>query len=575
MLGGVSPRAILALWGYLEADPIVVGVLVTAIVGIAIIYVVTRARRRRGRLRGGRRVARVAQGQVGDRPFGRTVYAIAARGFGGELRLTQDGQTYRVGWREGRIVAADSPVPSDTVGRIALGAGLVNTAQLSDALRAVARGGGGTQLEIIANTAKLDAVRVLELKRQVLAMRTLRVFALETATFELDDQLGLEVDGEVAPLDPLWAIFHGVAAHFSEGRLRKEIEAGVGGQGLRVVEEQIGLLGRFGLDPGAKPLLVRMRKEAVTVAAATAGMGRDEAMAVMAMLYALWCCGCVVGDGAVAVAAPAAAPAPAPPVREKSRPSIRVPAPGTQKVSVAKPAAVSVTDAKALVKDKLALVKAGADHFALLGVAQNVPRDELQKAYLKLAKVLHPDRLKAYQIEDPEVGKIFAIVNQAFAVLGDPAQRQKYVERLARGNIDEDAAAEEMAARLFGAEEAFLRGQAAMRRNQPAAAVPEFKRAVELNPDEGEHLAMLAWAMWCAAGNKETVGKEVRQLLTSAIAMAPRCVPAFFYRGQIAKQQNNLEQAAECFDKVLELDPDHKEAQTEVRLLTSRKQRGR
>jgi hypothetical protein len=45
----VSPRAILALWGYLEADPIVVGVLVTAIVGIAIIYVVTRARRRRGR----------------------------------------------------------------------------------------------------------------------------------------------------------------------------------------------------------------------------------------------------------------------------------------------------------------------------------------------------------------------------------------------------------------------------------------------------------------------------------------------------------------------------------------------
>ena len=93
-------------------------------------------------------MARVAQGQVGDRPFGRTVYAIAARGFSGELRLTQDGQTYKVGWREGRIVAADSPAPSDTIGRIALGAGLVTTAQLSDALRAVARGGGGTQLEI-------------------------------------------------------------------------------------------------------------------------------------------------------------------------------------------------------------------------------------------------------------------------------------------------------------------------------------------------------------------------------------------------------------------------------------------
>ncbi len=37
----------LGLWGYAEADPLVVGLLVAAILAISIIYVVTRARRRR------------------------------------------------------------------------------------------------------------------------------------------------------------------------------------------------------------------------------------------------------------------------------------------------------------------------------------------------------------------------------------------------------------------------------------------------------------------------------------------------------------------------------------------------
>ncbi len=91
-----------------------------------------------------------------------------------------------------------------------------------------------------------------------------------------------------------------------------------------------------------------------------------------------------------------------------------------------------------------------------------------------------------------------------------------------------------------------------------------------MNPDEGEHVAMLAWATWCAAADKEAVAKEVRQLFTRAIAMAPRCVPAYFFRGQVAKQQNNAEAAIECFRKVLELEPQHKDAELELRLLAAR-----
>jgi hypothetical protein len=38
---------VLGLWGYAEADPLVVGILIGTLLAISIIYVVTRARRRR------------------------------------------------------------------------------------------------------------------------------------------------------------------------------------------------------------------------------------------------------------------------------------------------------------------------------------------------------------------------------------------------------------------------------------------------------------------------------------------------------------------------------------------------
>ncbi|HTM23053.1 MAG TPA: tetratricopeptide repeat protein [Kofleriaceae bacterium] len=489
-------------------------------------------------------MALVAQGQVADRPFGRTVYAVAARAFTGELRLTADGQSYRVGWRDGQIVAADSPAPADTVGRVALAAGLLTTAQLSDALRTIARGGGGTQLEIVARAGGLDETRVVELRRLVVAQRAMRVFALDSAAFALHDQLELDRDGDAPPLDPLWAIYHGVAAHYSEARLKKELH-GVGG--LRLIEAQIGLLPRFGFDPAIKPMLQRMRQAPMTPAG-----GKDD----LAVLYALWCCGCAEATATVA-------PAPPPPPRSALPPK---PAP-TPPPAPAKP---SDDPTRNLILAKLALVKKGADHFELLGVTRTVRTDELHKAYLALARVLHPDRLRAHAIDDPEVGKVFAVVNQAFAVLNDPSMRAKYIHKLERGNVDEDAEAEALAARLFGAEEAFQRGLAALRRNQPAAAIGDFKRAVELNPEEGEHLAMLAWAMFCAAPDKEAAARDVRPLFTRAIAMAPRCVPAYFFRGQVAKATNNLESALECFRKVLELEPEHKDAETELRLLAAR-----
>jgi curved DNA-binding protein len=61
------------------------------------------------------------------------------------------------------------------------------------------------------------------------------------------------------------------------------------------------------------------------------------------------------------------------------------------------------------------------DYYAVLGVKKDASQDEIQKAYRKLARKLHPDVNKA-----PEAETKFKEIGEAYEVLKDPDKRQKY-----------------------------------------------------------------------------------------------------------------------------------------------------
>jgi curved DNA-binding protein CbpA len=225
----------------------------------------------------------------------------------------------------------------------------------------------------------------------------------------------------------------------------------------------------------------------------------------------------------------------------------------------------------ALVSEKLALIDKGADHFAILGVTKTTPASQMQAAYFELAKKLHPDKLRAEGASSDRAETVFAVVNQAFAVLSNPAKRAEYERKLEKG--DGDAEAEAAARRILAAEEAFVLGEMALKRGGWADAARDFGKAVELNPDEGVHHAYYAWATWCATSDKDAVAKEVRSGLRTAIRLSPKSADAYFFRGQIAKQQDQMDTAVDCFEKVLELDPKHHQAATELRLLRARSEK--
>lgn len=62
------------------------------------------------------------------------------------------------------------------------------------------------------------------------------------------------------------------------------------------------------------------------------------------------------------------------------------------------------------------------DYYAILGVPRNASEEDIKKAFRKLARKYHPDVAKDKKGAEEK----FKDVNEAYEVLGDPANRQKY-----------------------------------------------------------------------------------------------------------------------------------------------------
>jgi hypothetical protein len=80
-------------------------------------------------------------------------------------------------------------------------------------------------------------------------------------------------------------------------------------------------------------------------------------------------------------------------------------------------------------------VAVAASHYGTLGVADGASPDEVRRAYLDLARQLHPDRwIDASPSEREDAGRRMQQLNEAWRVLGNPARRLAYdVERREAG----------------------------------------------------------------------------------------------------------------------------------------------
>ena len=236
----------------------------------------------------------------------------------------------------------------------------------------------------------------------------------------------------------------------------------------------------------------------------------------------------------------------------------------------------AANEIEALLANKMPLLDRGVDHFTLLGLSMEASAADIRSAYFTLARKLHPDRLSAIGLDDDErrAQRLMAQVNLAFAVLNDNTKRDEYISVMRRGGEAavkaEEAKADEMAMAIMRAEEAFKQGEMALRRDQLPQAIEAFQMAVELQPKEAEYQALLAWAQFAAAPDKNAVAGATRKALQRAAETNDRLTSARFYLGRVERMLGREREALQYFEEVLAIKPSHTEAASEARILRQR-----
>jgi curved DNA-binding protein CbpA len=175
------------------------------------------------------------------------------------------------------------------------------------------------------------------------------------------------------------------------------------------------------------------------------------------------------------------------------------------------------------------------DYYAILGVEEKATPDDIRKAYLKLAKKLHPDRFPNDPEKKAEAQAEFARVTRAHEVLGDAKQRKEYdaLRLLARSRAalerapgTDGAVSQGGATSGSGAVTAEQRAESkaewaakhsqraveCMQRKKFPEAETAIKEAIRLDPNKAKYHVQLA-EIYIARGWKTLAMTEVQAAL--------------------------------------------------------------
>jgi len=202
-------------------------------------------------------------------------------------------------------------------------------------------------------------------------------------------------------------------------------------------------------------------------------------------------------------------------------------------------------------------------HFEALGLDRKATPAEVKKAFVLLARDLHPDT-----VTDPSQGELrsvkeslFARVNEAAQVLGDDAQRKEYEAELTGDKKDVDVG------RIFDAEEKFQKAEILIKARKYKEGLALLDEAIQLNDQEAEFYAWRGYARFLLAGDRKVAFDDCAAEVKKALKLVDRCLPAHLFLGHMHKVVGNLKAATSSFQRVLDLDDKHVEAQRELRLM--------
>lgn len=218
------------------------------------------------------------------------------------------------------------------------------------------------------------------------------------------------------------------------------------------------------------------------------------------------------------------------------------------------------------VRARVLLAEAQGPH-ALLGVPEGASAEAIRAAYFRLARLWHPDRLPGpLSGLRPECDHVFSRMTDAFRVLMEhpvDARAAPAPAPVARKGL---VSLPPPTTTLVDVDRALSRA--------------DFETASRLASTlvrTGAHgpPARAVVAMCRAAGPRATFSDVEQAILEldKIIGGDPECVRALFYRGVLLKRLRRIDAAVRDFRRIVRLEPNHVDAQRELRLADMRSKR--
>jgi DNA-binding response OmpR family regulator/tetratricopeptide (TPR) repeat protein len=208
------------------------------------------------------------------------------------------------------------------------------------------------------------------------------------------------------------------------------------------------------------------------------------------------------------------------------------------------------------------------DFFELLGVRHDAPAEEVRRSHKELVREYHLDKFVGSS--SAEVRELARSIQELLATgrdtLVDGAARSQYRDQLGSGGVQHEVG--EAVGRMLQAESTFRRGQQLLAAADAAGARALFEEAVQLQPEEGEFVTYLAWALFQERPEEPGRAEAARVALEQAARLSPTLEKAHLFLGFVLKALGRPEEATRAFERALECNPSSAEALRELSILS-------
>lgn len=204
------------------------------------------------------------------------------------------------------------------------------------------------------------------------------------------------------------------------------------------------------------------------------------------------------------------------------------------------------------------------NYFTMLGVELNATKEEIHQAFFVLAKRWHPDKLPNELADQRQnVGSVFSLLSEAHQTLANEKKRADHLRLVTDGGATADDQAH--IRDVVDASTEFQKAEVLLKRRDLSTAEVHARRAHALDPEQGEHIALVAHLELQRTDEPGRIQASIEEL-DRAVSKNARSVKAHYYRALAHKKLGRTNDAIADFRVVAALDPDHVDAARELRL---------